>query len=151
MGGIPVIFSVTLPRYVPTRLIFVSLCAAIALLAIAKPERPDPSPKRSQPIPQIAGPSRWGDISQDGKGKITIDGHERWYVERGEVRPDGTIIVIWIQRSDGAPAPGVYKLSADGSITGRWGWGTDAKERKDGTFDGLTSPDTLREAAIPDI
>lgn len=112
------------------------------------PDRPDATPKKAPkelPVPGIAGPCNWGEITQDGR-KITIDGHLHWYVHTGEIRKDGSLYVVWIWREDGRAAPGVYAIRQDKSIQGKWGWGTDVAEDKDGNLSGLKYDDTLRPA-----
>lgn len=127
-----------------SRAIFFALCLSIALYAMAKPDRPqEKKPSKQVPIPRIAGESRWGIIAQDGRA-ITIDGHDHWYVLTGEIRADGKLFVVWIRRSDGRAGPGLYDIGADGSISGRWGWGDVAEQDDNGNWRGLNMFDTLR-------
>ena len=90
----------------------------------------------------------WG--SEDRR-RITVAGHHQWRVEHGEIRPDGKLLVYWIENSTGAVGPGLYEIHADGSITGKWGWSEDgAKQDAKGNWQGLDRHDTLRVAAKPD-
>lgn len=127
-------------------------CLTLALSPLvylsAKPDRP--IPKKPLPVPNIAGDSRWGTITQSGK-KIEIDGDPKWYVKHGEIRADGKLFVIWIFRDDGKAAPGLYTINADRSITGHWQWGESAMQDDKGNWIGLTQTDTLRFAAVPDL
>ncbi len=115
-------------------------CLCAVILA---PDKPTPEPKKEKPIAQIAGPSTWGDITQN-KSAIEIQGNEIWFVNQGEIRKDGKLLVFWILRSSGAVAPGLYDIHADGSIDGMWGWGENVTTDPDGTIHGLTYTDTLR-------
>ena len=127
------------------RWIVLAICVAqFVAVAMAKPTRPD-KPK-DVPIPKIAGPSVWGEITQDGR-KIEISGHEKWDA-KGRILPDGTLVVIWRLLEDGRLAPGQYRVSADGAIRGLWAFGDSegVEEQKDGTFKGLSNNDTLRGA-----
>lgn len=138
------------------------LCiAALSLLAYSSlslvdaltttPDRP-PLPKKAEPerpVPQIAGPSVWGTVEQDGR-KVKIDGHPQWYVEHGEIRKDGKLLLTWVFRSDGRAAPGLYEIAPDSSVKGFWQWGPDCYEDENGVWHGLTLPDTLRHAPVID-
>ena len=121
----------------------------LAYLA-AKPDKKAPTPQKPAMLPQIDGPSNWGQIQQDRR-RITVAGHHQWRVEHGEIRPDGKLLVYWIENSTGAVGPGLYEIHADGSITGKWGWSEDgAKQDAKGNWQGLDRHDTLRVAAKPD-
>ena len=127
--------------------VFACLFWFVALL-LGKPDRPDKTPKKPVPIPQIAGDSTWGIISQTGRA-VTVDGHEKWYVKDGEILKDGRVKLLWVQRSDGRLAPSVYTIGKDGSIRGRWAFGDNVTIDKDGEMIGLDQFDTLR--AAPEI
>lgn len=114
------------------------------------PDRPSIEPKKPPAIPQIAGPSQWGDITQVGRS-ITITGHEHWRVDKGEIKNDGTLQVIWILNADGKAAPGLYKIKANGHISGLWAWGTEVTEDEDGNLLGLHVPDVLRRVIPVEI
>ena len=114
---------------------------------IAKPERDDHVPKKKdQPIPNISGPSVWGDIEQVGR-KISIHKHTQWFVSDGEILPDGRLFVWWIQRSDGRTGPGIYTINPNGSISGRWAMRSEeVYQDEKGEWVGLSQSDVLRHA-----
>lgn len=125
-------------------LLFILVWSLLAFTIFAKPDRP--TPKKDAPIPNLAGPSNWGQISQDGR-KITVTGHERWTAE-GEIRKDGTVYLLWTQVSDGKRAPGLYQVKDEG-IFGLWNWGEYVEVLPSGEMKGLELSDTLR--AKPEI
>ncbi len=116
----------------------------------ATPDRKDPlpPPRKETPIPQSAGPSNWGDITQHLR-EVQIDGHPSWYAGKGEITKDGKLLLEWICRSDGKPAIGLYVLGADGSIIGHWGWVGEAFIDK-GIMYGPQNSETLRGKANDD-
>ncbi len=131
------------------RFIFIGCCLTICIYAFAKPDRREPQPKE-KPVPNIAGPSQFGLIVQNGR-KVKINGHERWFVDVGEIRKDGTLLVEWVHRDTGKVAIGLYTINADGSIRGSWGWGENVTEDGQGGYDGLTSGERLRQGRKLDL
>lgn len=127
----------------------VGLCLTFALAPLAyisaKPNRE--IPKKELPPPNIAGPSVYGFIAQEGR-RVAIDGNATWFVEDGEIRKDGKLFVIWIFRSDGRRAPGLYDIHEDGSIKGFWAFGTNVTIGDDGEMIGLNSAETLRYKVV---
>lgn len=119
-------------------------------LSGAPPDRKDEKTKKPPVIPQIAGDSVWGEVSQESH-KITIHKHPHWYVSDGEIRKDGKLFVYWIQRSDGRVAPGLYDINEDGSITGLWAWTEDVFTDDDGAMHGMDKRDTLRAKLMPPV
>lgn len=119
----------------------------------AKPERKDrtPAPKAEakQAIPDLAGESRWGFITQKGRA-ISITGHDQWEAS-GEIRKDGKLFVTWILTGTERAGPALYTINPDGSITGHWNYSDRVMIDKDGVIQGLTQPDTLRAAAKPEL
>lgn len=134
------------------RLLFFATLFGLSVYAIAKPDRPTPKKEMPLVLPDLTGPSVWGFIEHDksDKRKFVVTGNDRWDAT-GEIRKDGSILVMWRQLSDGKPAPGLYKLHGDGSITGMWGWGEGVTVDGKGVIHGLDSRDTLRAARKPDL
>ena len=134
------------------RVLLSDVCIFIALFspffAFAVP--PDRGPKPEQVIPNIAGPSAWGWVSQPEKGKIKIEGHPRWSAV-GEFQRDGTILLLWTQLDDGKIAPGIYRIEKDGAIRGRWNYGTEVERLPNGEWKGLEFHDLLRAAPKFDL
>lgn len=127
------------------KLVLAAVVLLVASIVVyAKPERKAPAPKKqgAAPVPAIAGETIWGFMGQDGRN-IEIGGNERW-IATGRIREDGTLYVEWYHVPDAKTAPGVYRLNADGSIVGEWGWQGDVSIGSDGVLKGKTMPDTLR-------
>lgn len=133
------------------RFLFLVNIGILVFFSAYPPDRPALD-KKDKPVPQIAGPSFWGLIEQNGK-KIKIDGDPKWYVATGEIRADGKLFVLWIHREDGRVGPGLYTLNQDGSITGHWAWGDAQGVEVDdkGNWRGLNQPDTIRYPPMPDL
>lgn len=115
---------------------------------MAMPDRPDLSPKMPPPIPQISGPTRCGEIQQNGR-VITIDGHADWYALHGEIQPDGKLFVVWVSRcqlENGGVALSLYTIHDNGRIVGHWNWANACRRDDSGNWQGLTMPDILRDA-----
>lgn len=107
------------------------------------PDRKTPDPKEDKTVPQIGGPSNYGDISQDQRD-IAIDGHPNWYAGKGQIRSDGKLTVNWVERATGREAIGLYDLS-DGGIIGHWAWvGEGFISQEDGSLLGAKSSEILR-------
>lgn len=120
---------------------------SVAIFCCLPPDRPAPQelPKET-PIPQIAGPSNYGDITQHFR-QVAIDGHPNWYAGKGEVSEQtGKLRLEWVQRSTGRPAIGLYDLT-DGGIIGHWGWVGDVFIDK-GIMYGPQSSETLRAKKV---
>lgn len=126
-----------------SRALFMALCLSIGLYAIAKPERPDPTPKAPKGIPRIDGPCNWGEIQQDWR-KVQIFKHEKCYVEDGQIQADGKLLVHWVECETGRIAPGLYTINDDGSITGKWSF--DAVKDATGKWVNMNLGDVLRDA-----
>jgi|ERR1019366_9704083 hypothetical protein len=121
---------------------------AMIVVGIAFATPPDRQPPTPKAIPDIAGKCAWGEIYQWGRS-ISIEGDAEWTAE-GEIRQDGTIRILWrwlddARAPDAEGFPGVYRLNADGSITGDWGLLEDISEDGQGNLHGLTRTEILRE------
>lgn len=115
------------------------LWLGLIMVAMAAPARDIPNK-----LPDIAGETNWGTLSQVGDGrKITITGNAHWEAT-GEIRKDGSVYVLWILTETGQPAPGVYRI--DGTdLIGVWGWSNNVTHEADGTLTGALMEDTIRK------
>lgn len=127
------------------RLTFAALVAftVAAALLHAKPDRPaitQPEPKPPA-IPVLVTNTNWGVLTQTGR-KFTIYGHECWEAT-GEIRKDGSVLVLWYNYDRARFAPGVYTIKKDGEMHGEWNFDSDAEIDENGKIVGRTVSDWI--------
>ncbi len=134
-------------------LILAILVAAIALgSAVGKPERPNPpaAPPNAKAaetkLPDLAGPSNWGIVYQDGPN-LRIEG-PNWNA-LGHIQKNGEVYLLWTFRDDGRIAPSLYKINGK-ELVGSWNWAERVATAEDGTMTGLELDDVVRKLPPPD-
>lgn len=117
-----------------------ALC--VGILCAAAPVPPN-APPQSKQMPAMEGVTNWDTWIYDLKDrtKFTIEGHPQWTAS-GEVRKDGSVLVLWEMCSDGRRGPGVYKVKAK-SLEGAWGWDDKVIVEDDGSLSGQTMYDVI--------
>ena len=111
----------------------------LLVLFLLAPDRPPPDkkPVPDPPLPVLSGPSRFGDITQDGRA-FRISG--RTWSGSGVIEKDGVLSIQWTMRGQGVVGFGQYHFNADDdSITGVWSWTGGAE------IEGLIHYEVLRE------
>ncbi len=124
-----------------------ALAFFVACTLTAAPDRPREVPQKKSAIPNLAGPSNWGDITQQD-ANVSVDGHPSW-TAFGKIIGN-KLIVEWTHTTDQRPAYGEYAIAADGSLIGAWNWVDDLIVNDDGTTQPPMNAETLRAAAKVD-
>lgn len=120
----------------------------IAGIVVGKPARsPAKEPEAKKAIPDLAGESNWGFVSQAGTS-IQINGHSSWYAI-GLIRPDGKVQITWTLTDGSRSGIGVYTVEGC-DLIGRWGWCEVVEVDKAGDLQGETSPDITRKIKPPE-
>lgn len=110
----------------------------VFVLLIATFSTSQEQPKTPAKLPDLAGPSNWGQVAQDGR-KLIIYGHPHWSAT-GEIRVDGTVLLLWTLTESGRTGPGVYRVVAGDAGADLVG-GDEVELTEDGSLKGTTHGD----------
>lgn len=86
---------------------------------IVKPRIEQEPLPRLPMLPDLAGLSTYGEISQAGRS-IALEGPS--WTALGEIRADGKLQLVWTEVRTGRVGLSVYDLDSTGHWKGHWGW-----------------------------
>ncbi len=113
-------------------ILILALCLLCGSMVLGKPVRSIPKAPEAKKatVPDLAGDTNWGTLTQDGKA-FTINGNAMWRAV-GHIREDGKVFVLWTDLTNDEPCPGVYELR-DGELHGTWARSSNSDFEKDGS------------------
>ena len=59
------------------------------------------------------------------------------------------MFLLWTLKSNGRPCPGVYRINADKTLTGTWGYGGEVTVEPDGSLSGDTHAEEIHPPRPP--
>lgn len=142
-----------------TATLAVCVLAIIVYAVFAKPQGPKKDaaiePKKVGPAQlKIVGPTNWGVLTQSGK-LLAFNGDPTWD-GAGEIRADGTVVIVWTLKSTSEPCPGIYDAprESDGALVGVWGYSSKGVHIDDDGnlqpgFNGYLLNDVTRRVEVP--
>jgi len=135
-------------------IIFTNHQARSDLTVLFPPDRPDES-KKADKVPSFAFASNWGiveSVTLRGVHRVVIIGHPQWEAD-GVIRKnrDGKweVLLNWTT-TEATPRHGLglYTIDAKGELVGAWNWLNEVTEETDGSFKGMTSPDSVHRVKV---